>query len=120
MEAKKAAAQAEVNVVSVGSAADLSAALDAAKKSRKPAVIDFSATWCGPCHMIAPVYGALATEYKDRVVFLKVDVDKAQDAAAQWKVASMPTFVFISSTGNSSKLQGANPEALKSGVAALH
>jgi len=119
MEVEKASAQMNVDVVSVGSAAELSAALAAAKQSRKPAVIDFFATWCGPCQVIAPMYGALATEYKDRIVFLKVDVDKARDAMTQWKVTSMPTFVLITSKGSSSTLVGANPEALKSGVAAL-
>ena len=61
----------------------------------------------------------METKYKDRIVFLKVDVDKARDAMTQWKVTSMPTFVLITSNGSSITLVGANPEALKSGVAAL-
>ena len=45
-------------------------------KGEKPAVIDFYATWCGPCRMVAPLLKSLAKEYKDQIAFYKVDTDK--------------------------------------------
>ena len=45
-------------------------------KGEKPAVIDFYATWCGPCRMVAPLLKSLAKEYKDQIVVYKVDTDK--------------------------------------------
>jgi thioredoxin len=55
------------------------------------AVVDFTATWCGPCKMISPVFTSLASKHTN-VMFLKVDVDQAQDVAAHERVNSMPTF----------------------------
>ena len=60
----------------------------------KLVVIDFTATWCGPCQMIKPAFYALSFEFKS-VVFVSVDVDEAEDAAAAYEVSAMPTFVFV-------------------------
>ncbi|KAE8632694.1 hypothetical protein XENTR_v10001638 [Xenopus tropicalis] len=59
----------------------------------KLVVVDFTATWCGPCKMISPVFEKLSVENPD-VVFIKVDVDDAQDVAAHCDVKCMPTFHF--------------------------
>jgi thiol-disulfide isomerase/thioredoxin len=54
---------------------------------------DFTATWCGPCQRIAPLYADMSLTYGD-CVFLKVDVDKAKDVSAHCGVRCMPTFQF--------------------------
>merc|ERR1712083_1285165 len=57
-------------------------------------VVDFHATWCGPCKMIAPHLEEM-DKTMDDVVFLKVDVDECEDIAEEYKVTAMPTFVFL-------------------------
>lgn len=75
-------------------------------------VIDFSATWCGPCQAIGPLYKKLSTEYTN-IVFLKVDVDENPETAAKYQVAAMPTFLFIKRGEVVDKMMGANPDKLK-------
>ena len=60
----------------------------------KLVVIDFFATWCGPCKMISPKIEAMAGEMSN-VVFIKVDVDEAEDVAQEYNISAMPTFVFL-------------------------
>ena len=60
----------------------------------KLVVIDFFATWCGPCKMISPKIEAMAGEMSN-VVFLKVDVDEAEDVAEEYNISAMPTFIFL-------------------------
>lgn len=55
-----------------------------------PVVVDFWAPWCGPCLMIAPIVDELATEYKDRVKFVKVNVDENPELANRYSVLSIP------------------------------
>ncbi|XP_033890742.2 thioredoxin-like isoform X1 [Acipenser ruthenus] len=74
-------------------------------------IVDFTATWCGPCKMISPVFEKLAEEHKD-VVFLKVDVDDAQDVAEMCKVSSMPTFQFFKNGQKVEEFSGANKDKL--------
>ena len=58
-------------------------------------LVDFWATWCGPCKMLAPTIDAIATEYKDRVVVGKVDVDESEALARRFGIMSIPTlFLF--------------------------
>lgn len=68
---------------------------DAVLKSagKKLVVIDYSATWCGPCKRVAPVFEKLAAEHR-RVVFAKIDVDESKDVAQKQGVKAMPTFMF--------------------------
>nr|BAN20116.1 thioredoxin, putative [Riptortus pedestris] len=75
-------------------------------------VIDFHATWCGPCKRIAPKYEELATSNPD-VVFLKVDVDECEAIAAQYEISVMPTFVFIKNKVKVESFSGGNEEKLK-------
>ncbi|XP_066591169.1 thioredoxin-2-like [Prorops nasuta] len=79
----------------------------------KLVVIDFFATWCGPCKMIAPKLEELAkTKDMENVVFLKVDVDECEDVAAEYNIASMPTFVFIKEGKVLESFSGANYDKL--------
>ncbi|KAK7058440.1 mitochondrial thioredoxin [Paramarasmius palmivorus] len=64
------------------------------KSNDKLSVIDFHATWCGPCHAIAPTFESLAKQYTS-VNFLKCDVDAARDVAGKYSVSAMPTFIFL-------------------------
>eukprot|EP00529_Nitzschia_sp_RCC80_P032688 CAMPEP_0113462228 /NCGR_PEP_ID=MMETSP0014_2-20120614/11970_1 /TAXON_ID=2857 /ORGANISM="Nitzschia sp." /LENGTH=233 /DNA_ID=CAMNT_0000354057 /DNA_START=423 /DNA_END=1124 /DNA_ORIENTATION=+ /assembly_acc=CAM_ASM_000159 len=75
-------------------------------------VIDFTASWCGPCKAIAPLYEEMSEEY-DTVIFLKVDVDEDPDTAAKYSVSAMPTFLFVKGGKVIDRLQGANPQKLR-------
>ena len=68
--------------------------LERANESKKLVVIDFTASWCGPCRMIAPIFTEFARKYPG-VVFLKVDVDELKTVAQDWAVEAMPTFVYV-------------------------
>jgi thioredoxin 1 len=81
----------------------------------KLVAIDFSASWCGPCQMIAPQYNELSkSPAYSNVVFVKVDVDEASDVASNYGVRSMPTFVFVRNSKVISQFSGASIERLKS------
>ncbi|CAK8675681.1 unnamed protein product [Clavelina lepadiformis] len=76
--------------------------------NNKLVVVDFFATWCGPCKMISPKLETLASKYKDEVLFLKVDVDEAEEVAARCGIQSMPTFHFYKDGQKHSEFSGAN------------
>jgi thioredoxin 1 len=64
-------------------------------ESPHPAVVDFSAAWCGPCRSIAPVIEGLASEYADRVTVATVDIDESPRLAAKYGVRSVPTVMLF-------------------------
>ena len=64
-------------------------------EGKLPAIVDFYATWCGPCKAIAPVLEKLAAEYKGKIVVYKIDTDKELNLALQYKVASIPTLLLF-------------------------
>lgn len=68
---------------------------DSVLKSTKPVMVDFWATWCGPCVMAGPVIDELATDYKDKIVIGKLDVDANQTTASQYGVMSIPTVILF-------------------------
>ena len=61
----------------------------------KPAIVDFTASWCGPCQRIAPILEELAAEYKGKVVIYKVDIDKERGLAEAFNVSSIPAVLYI-------------------------
>ena len=77
----------------------------------KPAIIDFYATWCGPCKALSPVMEELSKEYAGKVDIYKVDVDKEQELAAAFGVRSIPTLIFIPVSGQPTLSQGALPKS---------
>jgi len=83
--------------------------------NNKLVVIDFTATWCGPCQQIAPLYKSLSEE-NTNVVFLKVDVDTNQEATMHYGVQAMPTFVLIKGGQVIDTIQGADISSLKMAI----
>ncbi|CAI5796530.1 thioredoxin [Podarcis raffonei] len=97
-------------VKTVGSLTEFQAELTNA--GGKLIVVDFSATWCGPCKMIKPFFHSLLEKYPD-VVFIEIDVDDAQDVAAHCDVKCMPTFQFYKNNQKVHEFSGANKEKLE-------
>jgi thioredoxin 1 len=64
-------------------------------RSEVPVLVDFSATWCGPCKKLEPLVKEIATDYAGRLKVVKIDVDKAPNIAAKYAVMSVPTLVLI-------------------------
>lgn len=79
-------------------------------------VVDFFATWCGPCKMIAPLLDKFSAEYT-AAKFIKVDVDQFGEIAQEYEVSSMPTVLFFKEGKVIHKVIGANPAALKQALA---
>ena len=80
-------------------------------QGNKPAVIDFYATWCGPCRMVAPILKDLAKEYGDSIVIYKVDTDKEKELSMAMGIQSLPTIAFIPTTGQPQVIVGAADKA---------
>ncbi|HOD41144.1 MAG TPA: thioredoxin [Candidatus Wallbacteria bacterium] len=80
-------------------------------KSGVPVVVDFFATWCGPCKMIAPLFEELAKEYEGKAKFVKVDIDESPNLASSYKVRGVPTLMVFKGGGIKSTMVGAQPKA---------
>ena len=79
-------------------------------KGDKPVVIDFWATWCGPCMRLIPELEKMAEKYKDQVIFLKVNADKEKELCSMFNVVALPTLFFIPVGGKPIIEMGATPE----------
>ena len=77
----------------------------------KPVVLDFWATWCGPCRRVAPIIEELAAEYEGRAVVGKVDVEDQDELAAEFGIRNIPTVVFIKDGQVVDKIVGTAPKA---------
>ena len=79
-------------------------------KSDKKVLIDFWATWCGPCKMIAPIVSEIADEYKDRVLVGKVNVDDEMNLASRFGIEVIPTLVVMENGKIINKASGYMPK----------
>lgn len=79
-------------------------------KGDKPCIIDFYATWCGPCKRVAPIFDELAKEYDGKLTIYKVDTDKEQELAAVFGIQSIPSILFVPMEGQPQMYQGAFPK----------
>lgn len=84
------------------------------KSEQKAIIVKFSASWCGPCKMITPIFKKYAdSEYGNKIVFVEVDVDEAPKIAEEFKVTSMPTFKAIRVRKIINEFKGASKEDLQ-------
>lgn len=79
-------------------------------KSDKPVLVDFFATWCGPCKRLAPVLDEIATELEGKALVYKVDIDQSPDLAAAMRINSVPTIVLFEDGKAKSQVLGAVPK----------
>lgn len=79
-------------------------------KGKKPMIIDFYTTWCGPCKRLAPIMEELSEKYKGRVVFYKVDIERDRELANEFQVSSIPQVLYIPMSGKPQKLVGLYPK----------
>ena len=90
------------------------------EKATLPVVVDFYATWCGPCKMLSPMLEKLAKDYSGKIKVVKVNVDEAQSLAGRFEVQGIPTLIFFKGGKMVDRTTGLLPEeALKSRLTAL-
>ncbi|GLZ54938.1 MULTISPECIES: thioredoxin [Actinomycetospora] len=84
---------------------------DEVLNSDKPVVVDFWATWCGPCKMVAPVLEEIAQEHGDKITVAKLDIDQNQATARDYQVMSIPTMIVFQGGKPVKQIVGAKPKA---------
>jgi suppressor of tumorigenicity protein 13 len=103
-------------VVVVRSHHDLKSTLNAASNASRLSVLYFTATWCGPCRVMAPLFEKLAQKHP-QVVFFKLDIDQLGSVAQEWNVTSVPTFFFVKNGKTVDTVVGADKNGLERSVA---
>ena len=81
------------------------------KNGAQPFVVDFWATWCGPCRMVGPVISELANEYDGKITVGKCDVEECEDLAMEFGIRNIPTIIFIKNGQVVDKIVGAQSKA---------
>ncbi len=81
------------------------------KNGKEPLVVDFWATWCGPCRMVGPVISKLAEKYDGKIVVGKCDVEDNEDLASEFGIRNIPTILFFKGGDVVDKVVGAQSEA---------
>ena len=84
---------------------------DAAVNAAPLAMVDFWATWCGPCKMMGSIVEKLAGEYDGKALVAKVDTDEEADLAEKFEVSTIPTLVFLKNGAEFDRKIGVTPEA---------
>lgn len=85
--------------------------------AQEPVLVDFYATWCPPCRMLAPVLEKLAGEFAGQAKLVKVDVDQSQRLAIDYRIQAMPTLLLFQNGQEVDRMVGAPPEvALRQGL----
>ncbi|XP_008803913.2 TPR repeat-containing thioredoxin TDX isoform X2 [Phoenix dactylifera] len=106
------------SVASIHSSSELETKFRAASSLSRLVILYFTATWCGPCRFMAPLYKSLAEKHR-KVVFLKADIDELGVVAQSWNVSSVPTFFFVKNGKEIDKVVGADKSGLE-GKILLH
>ena len=81
------------------------------KNGEQPLVVDFWATWCGPCRMIGPIISELAEQFDGKITVGKCDVEENEDLASEFGIRNSPTLLFFKGGQVVDKLVGAQPKA---------
>ena len=84
---------------------------DEVLSSEKPVLVDFWATWCGPCKMVAPVLEEIAGEHAEKITVAKLDIDANPNIARDYQVMSVPTLIVFSGGKPVKQIVGAKPKA---------
>lgn len=81
------------------------------KNGQQPLVVDFWATWCGPCRMVGPIISELAEQYDGKIVVGKCDVEENEDLAVDFGIRNIPTVLFFKNGEVVDKMVGAQSKA---------
>ena len=85
---------------------------DGLLESEKLVIVDFWATWCGPCRMLSPLLDEVEEEMADKILVVKVNIDDAEEIAMRYRIMSIPTLVFVKNGQMVDRTVGAMPKSM--------